>query len=1005
MSRSFRSLIRLVPARIVCAAYLLITAVCANAVPSLALPGQHHTSWAFAEGAPADVWALAQAPDGYLWLGTGSGLHRFDGERFEPVPLAAGQSLPSQNITALTITPDGAAWIGSYAAGIAYLQHGRVRHYGVDDGLPEGMVYRIVVDPDGTTWAAIDGGLARHRDGRWQTMTEQIGYPWKHADWLLLDRDGTLWVSTGNTIAKLPRGDTLFRTTGVLSALNAVIAQAPDGAIWVSDVHGTREVHGGPAGELRAIPELEAKRALFHDDGTLWGTDARQGGVFRVSMSQTDAPRVDRFGPAQGLSALIAVPVLFDREGNLWVGTNLGLDRFRPTSVMSVAEIAETAPSGYGLAVGRDMATVASGGVLYDLDEHGARRRLTGLPRILAAHADADGAIWLIGYEKLLRVRGNALEEIALPGARMGRDIRAMASDSRGLWVSIIHEGLYRFEAGIWLPQPQSDTRSPVVITTEGSRAWLGFAQDRVELRDGERIQTFTAADGLDVGNVTAIQVDGLNLYIAGEKGLSWKTSEGFRTLSHEQLPALGGITGIVVADDALWFNGNRGVARISRNDLLESDEEMGRVPDVRLLDSRDGVPGIAIQAGPVPTLLRGSGNRLWLATNQGVAWFDTQRLQINPHAPQISIRAVIADGREFDAASEIELPKRTASLRIDYTATHLTMPERVRFRYQLEGLDPDWVDAGTRRQAFYTNPPPGDYTFRVMATNADGIPSKVPATLAVSLPPTIFQTRWFAALCIAAGAGLLWVLYLLRLKELGVHIRSRLHERHLERERIARELHDTLLQSIQGLILRFQAAADRLPAGDPSREDMERVLNRADEVLVEGRNRVVDIRSSSTDGDELAEAFTKVADELSSEHPATFRLVTEGTEKALDPIVRDELFRIGREALVNAYRHANAARIEVEIVHARDELRLRFTDNGRGIDATVLESGRPGHWGLTGMRERAGRIDASLDIRSQPGAGTQVEVRISAAAAYLPCLRKSRWSLLRRWLQPEVSP
>ena len=922
------------------------------------------------------------------------------------MPLAAGHSLPSNNITALAIGRDGEAWIGFYAAGISRLWHGKVENDGVGDGLPEGMVYRIVDDGHGTAWAAIDGGLARHRDGRWQTMTAREGYPWKHADWLLLDRDGTLWVSTGEAIAYQRRGDTRFRETGAYSALNAVIAQAPNGAIWVSDTLGTRVLHTVPGAAARtAIPDLQAKRLLFHSDGTLWGTDARNGGVFRIATPDGGgSTRIERFGPTQGLSAHVAVPVLEDREGDMWVGTNLGLDRFRPTSVMPVPDIAKTTPAGYGLAVVSGQASVATGGALYDLDSRGARLRIPGLPTILAAHAEADGTLWFIGYEKLHRVRGNDVVEVPLPGGRLGRDIRAMASDERGLWLSIMHQGLYRLEDGRWLPQPLRDRRVPDVIATDGASTWLGFVQDRVELREAGRIHTFTAADGLSVGNLSAIYAKDDTLYVAGEKGLAWRDGQRFHTISQQRMSALNGITGIVVSGGSLWLNGNLGVVHLAR-DALRRSAAGGRLPEPMLLDALDGVPGIALQASPVPTLLRGQGNVLWLATNQGVAWFDTERLLVNRHAPRVSVRAVLANGRKFAPMSQLELPKRTASLQIDYTATSLAMPERVRFRYRLDGVDEEWVDAGTRRQAFYTNPAPGNYTFHVIAANEDGVWSTQSATMKITIPPMFYQTRWFAALCIVVACGILWVLYMLRLKELGIHIRSRLHERHLERERIARELHDTLLQSIQGLILRFQAVAECLPNGDASRVEMERVLDRADAVLAEGRDRVLDLRSSSTDGDDLSDAFTKVAAELAVDHPAAFRIITEGTVQPLDPIVRDELFGIGREALANAYRHADAETIDVEIVHASDELRLRFMDDGRGIDTTVLEGGRPGHWGLSGMRERAERIEATLHVRSRQGSGTEVEVRMPAGSAYRPCLKKSRWTLVRRLLQEEVSP
>ena len=972
-----------------------------------AMPGQHHQGWSFAEGAPADVWALAQAPDGYLWLGTGSGLYRFDGQRFETVPLAGGQSLQSSNITALTIGQDGAAWMGFYAGGIARLLRDEVKRSGVEDGLPEGMVYRIVDDQRGSLWAAIDGGLARHRGGRWQTMTASEGYPWKHADWLLLDRDGTLWISTGDTIVYRNRGDERFVRTGVRSGLNAVIAEAPDGAIWVSDRDGTRVIRPARNGVRHAaIPDLHAKRLLFHRDGALWGTDARNGGAFRINLQSGDGvARVDRFGPAQGLTAHVAVPVLEDREGSVWIGTNLGLDRFRRTPIMTLPDLAQTAPAGYGLAVVGGQAVIASGGALYDVDAPGTKLRLRGLPTVLAAHADADDTLWLVGYEKLQRVRGNEVIDVPLPGGRLGRDIRAIASDENGLWLSIMHQGLYRYGKGQWSVQPLRGQRVPDVIATGGGTAWLGFPQDRIEQRLGERIRTFAAADGLSVGNVSAIHAGDGALFVAGEKGLAWFDGKRFHTLPQQRVAALNGITGIAVAGGNVWLNGNLGVVRLPLDELTRSADPGYRLTEPLLLDALDGVPGIALQASPVPTLLRGPGNVLWLATNQGAAWFDPARLPINRHAPPVSVRSVVADGRVFAPSSGLELPKRTASLQIDYTATSLAMPERVRFRYRLEGLDQRWVEAGTRRQAFYTNPPPGDYTFQVIAANQDGVWNTQGAALPITIPPMFHQTPWFVALCIVAVGAVLWVLYLLRLKELGIHIRSRLHERHLERERIARELHDTLLQSIQGLILRFQAVAERLPDDAAPRQEMERALDRADAVLAEGRNRVLDLRASSTDGDDLSDAFTKVAADLAVDHPAAFRVVTEGAVQPLDPIVRDELFRIGREALVNAYQHADAETIDVEIVHARDELRLRFMDDGRGIDTTVLEGGRPGHWGLSGMRERAERIEATLCIRSRQGSGTEVEVRMPAGSAYRPCLRKSRWTLIRRLFQEESPP
>jgi signal transduction histidine kinase len=301
-------------------------------------------------------------------------------------------------------------------------------------------------------------------------------------------------------------------------------------------------------------------------------------------------------------------------------------------------------------------------------------------------------------------------------------------------------------------------------------------------------------------------------------------------------------------------------------------------------------------------------------------------------------------------------------------------------------GHDSDWQDAGARRQAFYTDLPPGDYRFQVIASNNDGVWNESGASLDFSIAPTFYETRWFAALCIAAGSGVLWLLYLLRVRQIEMRIRMRLEERVIERERIARDLHDTLLQSVQGLILRFQAVLARMPeGGERPLVMMEQALERADQVLAEGRDRVYDLRKSTHASNDLPQALQALAEELAQSADNTqFRVTIEGTPRNLHPVVREETYRIGAEALTNAVRHAVATQVDTEIAYSRKSLTLRVVDNGRGFDADVLTEGAPrGHFGLTGMRERARRIRARFEVSTRPGSGSAVEVRVPASIAY----------------------
>jgi signal transduction histidine kinase len=375
----------------------------------------------------------------------------------------------------------------------------------------------------------------------------------------------------------------------------------------------------------------------------------------------------------------------------------------------------------------------------------------------------------------------------------------------------------------------------------------------------------------------------------------------------------------------------------------------------------------------------------------------DPTRITRNTVPPPVVIRALIAGDTSYATGQRLDLPAHTRSLRVDYSALSFAHPERTTFRYRLEGSDEGWQEAGTRREAYYTNLRPGEYLFRVIAANEDGVWNEQGASLPFTIAPTFFETKQFIVLCAVAAALALWVLYALRLWQVSHRLRVRLEERHGERERIARELHDTLLQSTQALILSFQLEADRFADDDPARVRMERTLDRADRVLAEGRDRVTQLRDTSENIPDLAAAYAGVAREYGADGGPSFRLIVEGEPCPLYPMVADELYRIGREAIANAFVHAQAKQVEVEVAYEVDALRLSFRDDGRGIDASVGEAGgRRGHWGLRGMRERAEKLGARFDVMSGDARGTEITLVVRANRVYVR--KSSAWrSALRR--------
>jgi signal transduction histidine kinase len=358
-----------------------------------------------------------------------------------------------------------------------------------------------------------------------------------------------------------------------------------------------------------------------------------------------------------------------------------------------------------------------------------------------------------------------------------------------------------------------------------------------------------------------------------------------------------------------------------------------------------------------------------------------------------VHIQQVTADRKTYDVESygngQLPLPSLTRDLEIDYTGLSLVAPEKVFFRYKLEGHDTDWQDAGTRRLALYTDLPPRNYRFRVMACNNSGVWNEAGTYLDFSIAPAYYQTTLFRVSCVAAFLLLLGALYRLRLRQVARQFNIRLDERLGERTRIARELHDTLLQSCQGVLLKFSAVRFLLPPGaDEAQKALGKALDQAEQAIADGRDAVQGLRPSTAPGSDLSRVISalgkELADNQSGQNPPALSVDVEGVPQSLAPLLQDEVHRIAVETLRNAYRHAGASRIEVEIRYGKRQFRLRVRDNGKGIDQNVADAGgRERHFGLTGMRERAEIVGGNLAIWSELDSGTEIELTIPASVAY----------------------
>ncbi|HEX8615792.1 MAG TPA: two-component regulator propeller domain-containing protein [Telluria sp.] len=946
----------------------------------------HHSSWTARDGAPTIIFAMAQSDDGWLWLGASTGLFRFDGVRFERYAPRSG-ALNSPGISSLLALPTGELWLGYRSGGIGLLKQGALRHYGPAEGLPPASPSAIRRDRQGRIWAATKLGLFRLVGERWEKMPgfeKENNQP--HA--ILPDSRGRLWVGNVDNAWVLEPGATRFRQHPMQLDLSGNLIEAPDGTIWSNGGRNdSLEIVEQPPRGAQPLPRIGGQYSshmLYDAEGERWLL--RREGVER-SFEVDGKTVVQRLTPQQGLSGYVVFTALEDREGNIWVASNSGLDRFRRTK-LDVAAL----PLYYG-GEARAMAAADNGALWTDgFFVPGPRSSplpLAGMPsnalaELTCLYRDHDGVVWAGGHRAVSYLDGKSFTKLETPVDTDGRPVHAIAKEADGtLWISFNGGGTYERRDGQWRKvSPYADFASRgamSIAAMPGGQLWLGFIGNRIALRENGAFRLLGAAEGLQVGVVFQMVRHGAHTWIGGDSGIAYFDGKRFHTVLGVEGEKFLGVSGIVAsASGQLWLNGSAGISVIDADEIKRVVADPAyRVRFVRY-DQEDGLTGTAPQMLPVPSAVAGSDGRLWFTTANSIVSVDPARLRRNALAPHVELRGLSVEGKHYPATDGLRLPAGTQRIELDYTALSLSMPERVAFRFRLEGQDAGWTAAGTRRNAFFTGMGPGHYRFQVQASNEDGVWSETGAVFTFSIAPTVTQTVWFRAACVLVALLLLWGLYRWRTRLLAARIQGRLQVQVDERERIARELHDTLLQGVQALILRFHLAATKVVGQEPVRQIMDSALDQAELMLQEGRDQVQDLRAHDHFQAGLARMLEREGQRLSAERGVAFALRESGRIRALPPLVAHEVYRIVNEAILNAFQHAKASKIEVELLFERKELTVIVRDDGCGLPAEVLrDGGLPGHWGLPGISERAERLGASVRWSSAPGQGSEMRLRL----------------------------
>jgi signal transduction histidine kinase/ligand-binding sensor domain-containing protein len=985
--------------------------------PTLAISQYAHTAWRIEDGAFGGMPnAIAQTTDGYLWIGTDAGIVRFDGVRFIAWTPPAETPVPMAPVYALKGTRDGSLWIGT-GRGVARLNRDRLQTF------PElvGRFNSFLEGGDGTVWAVRSriGGTAVGALCHFMPSSgvrcfgQPDGIACQNANAVVADSSGSLWFGGSNALCRRSLIETQTSTylerqldfTGGLPGVTS-LASASDGSVWV----GLAQSHNG-LGLMRVtergatnyvVPGFDGRGidivALMVDaDNSLW-VGTRTNGVYRIRGA-----KAEHFGGADGLSSETVLALYQDREGSVWVATSRGLDRFRGFKVVSFS-------TRQGLEDDSVHSVVAArDGVIWIGTQGGLERLESGVVTMLSTAAglprknttslfeDRAGRLWVgVGDGLALYDRGR-FQSVQSGDDRPLGIVTAMTQDADGtIWAQVkgrrralLHiGGLHVRETFDTATVP---TASDVAADPHGG-IWLALETGALGRFRNRNLETFPlSAKKPPMPRMLGVDPDG-SVWVATSEGLFRWSNTVVKRLDHANgLPCDDLFAVLAEGIGGLWLYARCGVIRLSAADIDKWSAQSDAIVTPVVFDSRDG-------AVPAATTFRPAASR----APDGRVWFsnDAVAQMVDPHRPpglvlpNVHVEQLVGDRRTYAIEGDVRLPALTRDVQLDYTATSLAIPDKVRFRYRLDGHDHEWQDAGTRRQAFYNDLGPGSYNFRVVASNADGIWNDQGASLHFTIVPAYFQTLLFRSSCLALFAVVLWASYELHLRRVSGGIADRMEAQLAERERIARELHDTVLQGAYGLILRFQAVVDRLPPSDPNRGIIEDTLGRAEQVIAEGRLRVDGLRTQSDDGCGLQAALAGVGRDCISANDTEVSVFTEGRAQPLHAIVRDEVYWIAREAIVNALRSAHAAKVEVELSYHNADLRVFIRDDGRGFEPAAIDPGtRNGHWGIRGMKERARRIGATVDIWTAVGAGTEVSLRIPASVAY-----RDRAIPLRRW-------
>ena len=1013
-------------------AALCFTAPSSALDPARDLSQYRRESWGPERGFPGEsITAIAQTSDGYLWIGTDKDLVRFDGLTFREFEMAYPDPIQIGPVRTLVVDARDNLWI--------LLQNTQVFRYhngvfepirgwteGGTTAMARGTFGDVLLSSSAAgTLTYIGNGFrslssatllsdaATPHDEQTTPFSwfDRLASPTSLVISMAQTDDGKIWLATEHRgLFYLQQGRISGVSNGPADPKIHCFLPFKDSELWVGTENGVLRWNGkalSSEGVPSSLLNLDVLSILRDRDSNIWIGTSR--GLFRYNANGVSLLNArEAIGP---VTALVE-----DREGNIWFGSSRGLERLRDSAFVTYSipnlKSQSTGPV-YVDSRGRAWVAPIEGGLRWLKGETNGAVTADGIASdVVYSIAGTDRDVW-VGRQKggltHLRYSGNSFTAKTYTKANgLAQDsvYAVYKSQDGAIWSGTLSGGISklkqeRFTNYTTIDGLASNTISSIAEEADGSM-WFGTPNGLSQFSKNQW-RTYGVHDGLVSPDINCLLEDsGGVLWIGTAGGLSFLRDGRIQTPQGNQSWLTESIFGL--AEDgsgSLWIATSARVLRVKRASLTNSQTLDASA--FRMYGRDNGLEGTE-GVKRFRSLLGDSKGNVWLSTTHGLSVVNPDRTTVDSLPPVLRIEMVTVDGNEVNSEQTIPVPSGEHRIVFHYLGLTLTNPERVRYRYWLEGLDRGWSEVTGNREATFSKLSPGSYRFRLMCSNRDGVWNTQEATVQFSIAPAWFQTIWFRTFCVGAFFLLLWCFYQMRLRQVRHQFTVSVEARVSERTRIARELHDTLLQSFQGLMLCFQTVEEMLPARPmDAKKALEGALLRADQAIGEGRDAITDIRTSTLVSHDLAKSMTALMTGLNKEFAegnggsATFRVLVEGAPRAVRPILQDEIYRIARESLRNAFRHAQARNIETEITYG-ESLRLRFRDDGKGLDPSVVErGGRSGHWGLPGIRERATQIGAQLQVWSELGAGTEVELNIPGSVAYEGSTTRAGLQLFRK--------